>query len=266
MINKPKVLSIVTVCLNDLSGLKQTVDSLLSQKNVDLGAIQHVIIDGGSMDGTLEYLTELGSRFNHIQFVSEKDEGIYSAMNKGLSLCESDFVQFLNSGDSLSSSDALQEFVVATKERGTSPIMVVAGASLVGDDGHLVRIRNQPHFWSRHALGIRPHCHQAMIFETKLAVAIGGYSTQSSFVADFEFILKMGLSSKTVHVYKNLVNYAAGGVSHQRRKEIPLLLHQVRSRAFEYGKVATVIDLSWVYFLQIYRTLKPKFHFRKVQQ
>jgi putative colanic acid biosynthesis glycosyltransferase len=87
--------SIVTVVRNDLPGLKRTRASLNKQKYKNW---THIIVDGGSTDGTLEYLNALPKK--NTSFISEQDEGIYDAMNKGWKMADPDsFVYFLNARD-----------------------------------------------------------------------------------------------------------------------------------------------------------------------
>lgn len=94
-VNDAPVLSIVTVCLNDLVNLRATVASVQAAC-VGLD-IEHIIIDGGSTDGTREYLEGLNA--SHIRWVSEKDAGIFSAFNKGVEMAEGKWVHILNAGD-----------------------------------------------------------------------------------------------------------------------------------------------------------------------
>lgn len=98
-------LSIVTVCLNDKFGLEKTIKSVSNQI---YSQFQFIVIDGGSSDGSIE-LIEKSSRID--KFISEKDNGIYDAMNKGIQLCKGDFILFLNAGDTLQSSDTLSKVV-----------------------------------------------------------------------------------------------------------------------------------------------------------
>lgn len=87
-------ISIITVVRNDLSGLKKTEVSILNQTYLNY---EWVIIDGNSTDGTKEYLHKLNHDF--IYTLSEKDQGIYDAMNKGIKFSTGDFAVFLNAGD-----------------------------------------------------------------------------------------------------------------------------------------------------------------------
>ncbi|MEQ9237453.1 glycosyltransferase family 2 protein [Coleofasciculus sp. E2-BRE-01] len=100
------LISIVTIVFNDSKGLTKTLQSIKEQ---NYNSIEYIVIDGGSTDGTIEVIE---NETNSIDFyLSEQDEGIYDAMNKGLNYCSGDFVLFLNAGDHFASPHALSEVV-----------------------------------------------------------------------------------------------------------------------------------------------------------
>ena len=90
-------ISVVTVCLNTANTIKETVNSVLEQS---YGNLEYVIVDGMSTDGTLEIIREYERSFG-VKVISDKDSGLYNAMNKGIDLCSGDYILFLNSGDIL---------------------------------------------------------------------------------------------------------------------------------------------------------------------
>ena len=92
--NSIKSLSIITVNLDDKSGLSRTVESVKSQNFHDF---EFIIIDGGSKDGSLEVIKENETLIDY--WVSEKDSGIYNAMNKGIKISKGEIIVFINSGD-----------------------------------------------------------------------------------------------------------------------------------------------------------------------
>lgn len=93
-------LSIITVAYNNRAGIEQTFNSLDYIDDKDMPSIEWVVIDGGSTDGTYDYLCTLKSKIA-IKYLSEKDQGIYDAMNKGILMSSGDYALFLNSGDTL---------------------------------------------------------------------------------------------------------------------------------------------------------------------
>ena len=100
-------LSVITVCLNEKDKIHETLDSVFSQ--TCRNDIEYIVIDGGSTDGTEQVLRKNRSKIDIL--VSETDEGIYAAMNKGVELASGKYVQFLNAGDNYSSVNALRDAI-----------------------------------------------------------------------------------------------------------------------------------------------------------
>lgn len=100
------LLTIVTINLNNKDGLRKTIESVLSQKNCNPADIEYIIIDGASIDGSVDVIKEYAELrkdefpLKISSWVSEPDTGIYNAMNKGIKKATGDFVALMNSGDS----------------------------------------------------------------------------------------------------------------------------------------------------------------------
>ncbi|MDP2685563.1 MAG: glycosyltransferase family 2 protein [bacterium] len=103
------LISIITINYNDVEGLKKTMTSVLDQTYVN---IEYIIIDGGSTDGSMEYIETHQKALTY--WLSEPDKGVYDAMNKGLKKATGDYVFFLNSGDTLHN-ETIIEMVVNLK-------------------------------------------------------------------------------------------------------------------------------------------------------
>ena len=98
------LISVITVVLNGEEHLEETIKSVISQNYRNF---EYIIIDGGSNDGTIEIIKKYKSRIKH--YISEKDKGIYNAMNKGLKFVNNgSYVFFQNSGDKFAISDVLE--------------------------------------------------------------------------------------------------------------------------------------------------------------
>ena len=94
--------SIITINYNNAEGLKHTIESVISQTSKDF---EYIIIDGGSTDGSVDIIKQYAT---HIRYwISEKDKGVYNAMNKGVAQAHGDYCIFMNSGDCFHSSDVL---------------------------------------------------------------------------------------------------------------------------------------------------------------
>ncbi len=122
--------SIITVNYNNKEGLRKTIESVIHQSFRDF---EYIVIDGGSTDGSVDVLKEYDQQINY--WVSEKDSGIYNAMNKGISIAHGEYLNFMNSGDCFYSYDILER--VAKYQYNTDFI--------VGRDYHYNEGKRQGH-------------------------------------------------------------------------------------------------------------------------
>jgi glycosyltransferase involved in cell wall biosynthesis len=170
-------LSIITVTFNNISGLKRTYESI--KKLLNSSNLEWIIIDGDSNDGTQDYIIQLYRDISILKFVSEKDSGIYDAMNKGISYSSGDFLWFLNSGD-LSLIDTLQNLNFESfKEINVFNINSLNGRlesiNWSGVKDNLELLKDFP-------------CipHQSTIIKKSLFINYGLYDLKFKLVADYE--------------------------------------------------------------------------------
>ncbi|MFC8302302.1 glycosyltransferase [Specibacter sp. NPDC057265] len=179
--------SIITIAWNDLDGLRKTVDSVRLQK---FHNIEHIVIDGGSEDGTREYLAQLDPS---IKWVSEGDAGRYDAMNKGAKMATGDLLWFLHSSDIFHSSDTVN--FVAAKYIQT-PFMWGHGLSQIVDGSRILGIGGKiPFNHSRFLIGGHVIPHQATVFNKDFFWTIGGYDIDFGLSADQMFMMKASMAS-----------------------------------------------------------------------
>ena len=115
------ILSIITINRNNAAGLEKTMRSVASQIG---GDFEYVVIDGASTDGSVEVIRSFEASFGErMKWISEPDKGIYNAMNKGIGMATGDYLQFLNSGDSLVSDDITMRMTEALKSKGYPSIL-----------------------------------------------------------------------------------------------------------------------------------------------
>ena len=226
-------LSIITINLNNLKGLKSTIKSVINQS---FSNFEHIIVDGGSSDGSLEYLKKLDG--NTVRWLSEPDKGIYDAMNKGASMAKSEYLYFLNSGDELVGPDALLE--IESHLDGTD--LIYGNINII--DGVTKRTKKAPEKLSFRYLYDDLPAHQATFTKRTLFEELGGYDNKLKIVADWKFfalaVLKCNASYK--YINSSFSNFYTGGVSsletnakfleNERRKilerEFPILLEDVK--------------------------------------
>lgn len=127
-------LSIITINRNNAVGLEKTIKSVASQTYKEF---EYIVIDGASTDGSVEVIKSHESEFAHLKWVSEPDKGIYNAMNKGLRMASGDYIQILNSADSLASEDVIERMISAL-EQLNSPSILYGNMVKCFPDGHRV--------------------------------------------------------------------------------------------------------------------------------
>lgn len=111
--------SIITINRNNAAGLEKTLQSVAAQT---FREFEYIVIDGASSDGSVEVIWKYESRFAHLKWVSEPDSGIYNAMNKGLRMASGEYIQILNSGDSLAADDVTEKMLDELEKAGNPSI------------------------------------------------------------------------------------------------------------------------------------------------
>ncbi len=171
------LMSVVSVCYNNRAGLEETWASVRGQSFQEW---EWIVIDGASADGTEAFLRSIGDA--RLQWVSERDGGIYDAMNKGLTRAEGDYVTFLNSGDAFGGPDVLAE-VARAAQAGGLPDLCYGDAYEKAPDGGLLRKAALPH--RRVWYGMFTH-HQAMFYR-RAFVDAQRYPTDYKVGGDYAF-------------------------------------------------------------------------------
>jgi glycosyltransferase involved in cell wall biosynthesis len=173
-------LSIITINLNNLAGLKKTFDSVISQTDNDF---EYLIIDGGSTDGSYEFIEKNSEKINY--WVSESDHGIYHAMNKGIKQASGEYCFFLNSGDYLVNDQVIKK--VFRQNLGED---IIFGNLLVFFDGKFKGKSNgKPTLTFLDVYSSIPK-HQSSFIKRELFHRFGFYNEDLKIVADWEFFLK----------------------------------------------------------------------------
>ncbi|MCB9188179.1 MAG: glycosyltransferase [Flavobacteriales bacterium] len=193
-------ISIITINYNDIEGLKKTFNSVLIQ---DYPNIEYIVIDGDSSDGGQEFLKQNSDKLDF--WVSEKDEGIYDAMNKGIAKASGEYVLFLNSGDWLVDNTVISKFA---NEKPYESI-VYGNIIKVADDGKESIGRSaQSSDVSLFHLMFGTLTHPSSFFRRELFEKYGGFRTDYKIVSDWLFYLI------TIGVHKESVRYIDTNVSY----------------------------------------------------
>jgi glycosyltransferase involved in cell wall biosynthesis len=200
--------SIIIVCLNAETELPGALDSVLSQTWPDR---ECVVVDGASSDGTVDVLRAYERRFEGLlRWVSEPDDGLYHAMNKGLALARGDYVEFLGADDRLR--PAALESVARVLAMPEPPDIVCGTTHVVGPSGGH---DEEPRRVVRRGMPARmPASHQATFVRRELIAEVGGFDPRFRIAADYDLYLRLIRAGATEAFTPDvLADFRLGGVS-----------------------------------------------------
>lgn len=224
------MISIITATFNSAKTLKDTIQSVLRQTNKDF---EYLIIDGGSTDETIDIVKSYESEFSgRLKWVSEKDEGIYDAMNKGIKMASGDVVGILNSDDYFTSDDILQTVDNAFKSHEIDAIYGDIHFIRDGNPQKCVRYyssRMFRPFWLR--FGFMP-AHPSFYCKREVFEKAGLYSLDYKIGADYEMMVRLfkKYRIKSLYINKDFVTMRTGGASNNNvRSRITLINEDVKA-------------------------------------
>ncbi len=231
-----KKLSIVTVTYNDLENLKATVGSVMCEIRNDT-EYEYIIIDGASTDGTADYLKTI--KLKDIEIVSETDQGIYNAMNKGISKANGEWVLFLNAGDIL-----LPGVLKKLRFRLDDNVDSIYGdifIALLYEGKQYYKLERADDRIDIRVLRKHMQCsHQAFLCRRQTLINMHGFDEGFKTAADWDLIIRLALGSATFeHINTPIVAYDKTGVS---SKPHPIEKHKIRKK----NKLYKIIDVQYI--------------------
>ncbi len=248
MIN-PK-LTVITIVYNNVLDIERTILSVLNQTYPN---IEYLVIDAASTDGTLELIQKYEHRL--AKLISEKDNGIYDAMNKGLALATGDYVLFMNSGDEIYSVDTVEQLFAA------EPDADIYYGETEMYDAHWNSLGTRRHkapekfTWKGFKYGMNIS-HQAIYIRRSLTEP---YDLSYKLSSDIDWIIKVAKKAKKIiNVNRYVAKYLTGGISKKKHRES--LMERFRIFSKHYGLVPTILNHSIIavkltyYFLRYKKT------------
>ena len=236
------LISIITITYNAEQFLERTIQSILAQTDQDF---EYIIVDGKSKDGTLGIASTYKNRVN--QLISEPDEGLYDAMNKGLKLAKGDFVWFMNAGDEINDNQAVEKIYQAISDKTD---VLYGDTFFVDDDGNIQGLRSEitPHGlpkdlkWQDMKLGMLV-CHQAFIARKSIAPLY----MKNNLSADIDWEIEcLKRANKVQYLDFVVAKYLTGGVSNQQLKRSLLDRYEVLKKHFGVvGAIIAHVQILW---------------------
>ncbi len=202
--------SIITVSFNSAKTIADTIESVLSQ---DFPEIEYIIVDGNSSDDTIKIIRQYENRIS--KWISEKDQGMYDAMNKGIAMATGDVIGILNSDDVYMNSHVISEMMKLLQEKNAQ--VVFADLILVdqNNDNKVLRYYDSSHFHpDKFRWGWMP-AHPTVFVKRELYQVVGPFSTNYQIAADYEMLIRILAIQKAPYAYlpKPVVRMRSGGAS-----------------------------------------------------
>lgn len=248
--------SIITITYNAEAFLPRTVESVLSQHYRD---IEHIIIDGASTDSTLSVAQDYMQRSyaaqngHEVRIVSEPDNGLYDAMNKGLRQASGDYICFLNAGDFFPNANVLDTIVsrsLTGKSRQQLPAVIYGDTDIVDNDGNFLRHRRlappRNLTWRSFRKGMLV-CHQAFYARLDIARTVP-YDTRYRYSADVDWCIRVmkeaeRMGAGLAYVDSVVVNYTQEGQTTKHHRDS--LKERYRVMQCHYGAFTTALMHAW---------------------
>lgn len=207
-------ISVITVCYNAVGTIEKTIENVLSQT---YNNIEYVVVDGCSNDGTLDIIKKYSDKI--AKYVSEKDEGIYDAMNKGIALSTGDYVIFINANDTFYSDDVIEKVITAIEKNSDSKF-VFGNANYVRED-------NSSYIEYFSDRDVIPNlyfgniCHQSIFYHKSLFEKYGVFDKNIKILADWDYNCKILIENKEKSLFIDIpvCNFQLGGLSSNEKTD-----------------------------------------------
>jgi glycosyltransferase involved in cell wall biosynthesis len=249
--------SIITICYNNEKDIKLTIESVINQSYKN---IEYIIIDGGSKDSTLNIVSDYKETITTL--ISEKDKGLYDAINKGIKYATGDIVGLIHAGDRIDNNFVVKKIVSFFEN---SKIDVSYGHSKIVDkNDKSVRINKSPEYNKKNIRKGWMPSHQSIYIRRELFSKIGLYSLELHPDSDYEFFLRYfyfnNLNIKLLDEY--IVKFSLGGVSSKNYSS--RLSKESKNRVLRSWSINGVKPPFGIFYLKILRKFKQFYLAKKI--
>jgi len=245
-------ISIITVVYNNRETISDAMDSVLSQ---DYPGLEYIIVDGASTDGTVDCIKQIIKKHPDrcIKFMTEKDSGMYDAMNKGIAMSTGDIVGTLNSDDVYINNQVLSavagEFMKEDVDSVFADLVYVRGGNL----NKIVRYYNSANFHPpKMAYGWMP-AHPTFFVRRMIYEKYGYYKTDYRIAADYELIARFLVKNNVTyrHIPRVFVRMRMGGASTKNLKSNWILNREIIRACRENGIKTNILKVYSKYPVKI---------------
>lgn len=238
--------SIITVCYNSVSTIGDTLRSVAAQTHP---SVEHLLVDGGSTDGTLEKIEAFAAEHpnRRIRWQSGRDQGLYDAMNKGIVLCEGAFIGILNADDFYTHADVLTAVDQQLQQSGAQALYADLDYVDAAHTDQVIRRWRSGHYRKgAFRWGWMPP-HPTFFVHRSLYEQFGGFRLDLKSAADYELMLRFIHKNGVVPTYlpQTIIHMRAGGVSNASLQN-RLLANQMDRKAWEINELKPYFFTLWL--------------------
>jgi len=224
-------ISVITVCFNSSKTIEKTFQSIQNQIYND---IEYIVVDGNSKDGTVKIIESYKEIIS--KYISEKDKGLYDAMNKGIALATGDIIGILNSDDIFSDVFVLENIAKFHQENDIAAS--IGNITQFNESGRTVRKYSSKNWTPENLkIGFMPP-HPSIFFKRDLFENYGKYRLDFFSGADYELIIRFFLRNKITWKYSDITTTAMliGGISSSGYKSYKLISREIK-KALELNNI-----------------------------
>lgn len=232
--DKP-LITVITAVFNGEKFLEKTINSVLSQTYDN---IEYIVIDGGSTDKTIDIIKKYENKIDY--WVSENDQGIYHAWNKGITCSYGDWVSFIGSDDEYLE-NAIDDYIDLIKK--SEKINYISSRVELIKCQNIIKIIGEPWQWNEFKKYMNI-AHVGSFHARKMYHQRGLYDLKFKIAGDYEFILRFGPSMKTAFLDKVTVKMRFEGVSNSSSK---VFIEAAKAKILHTGRSRILIYLEAVY-------------------
>jgi len=233
-------LSVITPVYNSIQFIEKCIRNVISQ---DCPFVEHIIMDAGSTDGTLDVIKKYAQLHSHIKFVSERDSGQSEAMNKGMKLASAEVISFLNADDGYF--DFTLKRVLNLFDNNSSLNFITGNLKVYDLKGELIYLNRPQRIKAYHLFSYTetfPINPAAYFYKKSIHERVGDYTVENHNNMDYEFILKASLCSNLVYFNEDW-GYA---------------IHHENAKTVRDMEDSIMFDLKLKTFKKIYSTVPLK--------
>jgi glycosyltransferase len=236
-------ISIITISFNAKATIEKTLQSVATQSYKN---IEHIIVDGGSKDNTID----ICNSYSHIsKIISEPDKGVYDAFNKGLKLAKGDIIGFLNADDTFYNENSIQEIVAAFNQNNVS--IVYGNLDYINEKGKIVRNWISRPYKQGLVKNAWMPAHPTFYCRKEVYDRLGGYNDSFKIGGDFELCLRF-LEVNNINSFfldKKLIKMLIGGISNSGLKS-KWTIYKEELRAFRINEISINPVIFFLYKLK----------------